>query len=64
MKNTYTEVNLEDILTDMVSYVYANTTQEERINYIKELAQTGLFHDAIGKVVVIKNNKIIVEDEY
>lgn len=64
MKKTYREVNLEDILTDMVMYVNVITNQEERMNYLKELAQTGLFHNAIGKVVGIKDSEINVVEEY
>ena len=37
---------------------------EERNNYLQELARTGLWHNAIGKVVNNDNESISVLTEY
>lgn len=64
MKVTYTDDCLYDILVDMVSYVQSCQEPTERMAYLKEIAQTGLFHDAIGKVVEINENEVVVVEEY
>ena len=55
--------SLEVILEEMLSYVQSLTI-EERTNYFKEITQSGLFHDAIGKVVEIKENEVVVVEQY
>ena len=44
--------NLADILREMAAYVDSNGPEEE---YFKEIIQTGLYHDAIGKSVDYTN---------
>lgn len=64
MKITYTDDCLVDILVDMVSYVQSCQEPTERMAYLKEIAQTGLFHDAIGKVIEVTEKEIVVTIEY
>lgn len=63
MKKKYSVGSLEVILEEMASYVQSLTI-EEKTNYFKEIIQSGLFHDAIGKVVEIKENEVVVVEEY
>lgn len=63
MKYTYSVDILEVILEEMASYVQS-LTMEEKTNYFKEITQSGLFHDAIGKIVEIKESEVVVVDEY
>ena len=58
----YKAEDLELILETMASYI-APLSNEEKTNYLIELADTGLFHDAIGKVIE-KNESIITINEY
>lgn len=55
--------NLEQILETTLSYL-SSCTIEEKYNYLREFAQTGLFHDAIGKLVMIDADSITIETEY
>lgn len=64
MKVTYTEDCLVDILVDMVSYVQSCQEPTERMAYLKEIAQTGLFHDAIGKMIDVTDTEVVVTIEY
>lgn len=63
MKKKYSVGSLEVILEEMASYVQSLTI-EETTNYFKEIIQSGLFHDAIGKVVEINENEVVVVEEY
>lgn len=63
MKKKYSVGSLEVILGEMASYVQSLTI-EETTNYFKEIIQSGLFHDAIGKVVEINENEVVVVEEY
>lgn len=63
MEKKYDESHLVEVLVKMVGYAM-NCSNEEKHSYLKDLANTGLFHDAIGKVVEIANDKVIVTEEY
>ena len=63
MKKKYSVGSLDVILEEMASYVQSLTI-EETTNYFKEITQSGLFHDAIGKVVELKENEVVVVEEY
>ena len=63
MKKIYSVGSLEVILEEMANYI-KSLTIEEKTNYFKEIIQSGLFHDGIGKVVEIKENEVVVVEEY
>ena len=63
MKKKYDESHLIELLVKMVGYAMDCTSEEKR-SYLKDLANTGLFHDAIGKVLEITNDKVLVTEEY
>ena len=62
------------ILSDIQSYIEQTSDENERIQYTNELNETknnwdsliesGIFHDAIGKVVNKKSNEVEVAIEY
>lgn len=60
---TYTEQDLPSILIEMASYIQ-DCDEEQKLGYLKELSQSGLFHDAIGKVERISEIDIQVVEEY
>lgn len=60
---TYTEDDLVKILADMLGYAM-NCNKEERWAYLKELSSCGLFHDAIGKVLDVTEDKVEITEEY
>lgn len=55
--------DIEFTLEDIKSYLLS-CTDTERKAYTQELAQTGIFHDAIGKVIDVQDNGIVVLTEY
>ncbi len=63
MEKIYTDDCLIDILNEMISYAQECHAQE-RMDYLRELAQVGLFHNAIGKVTEINDTEIKVITEY
>lgn len=63
MKKKYDESHLIEVLVKMVGYAMDCSNEEKRI-YLKDLANTGLFHDAIGKVLEIKDGNVLVTEEY
>lgn len=54
---------LEQVLETTLSYL-TSCSQEEKYSYLREFAQTGLFHDAIGKLVTIDADCVTIETEY
>ena len=64
MRQTIIKEELYFVLQEMAEYV-KNCEDCENANYLVELSATGLFHDAMSKVVeVTENNEVIVETEY
>ena len=57
------QCDLEDLLDTMKSYLQS-CDKEERNRYFHELSNLGLFHDAIGKVVMKDEDIIYVAVEY
>lgn len=55
--------DLADIVGEVISYL-EDTDDSSLEGYFEELTRTGLFHDAIGKVVGRTNNSVMVENEY
>ena len=60
---TRTSEDLVGILKEMISYL-DNIDEQDISAYAKDIANCGLFHDAIGKVKSIHTDKIIVLTEY
>ena len=70
----YTSNDMDLILSDIQSYIEQTSDENERIQYTNELNETknnwdtliesGIFHDAIGKVVNKKSNEVEVAIEY
>lgn len=60
---TYAPNDLGAILTEMQSYIQS-ADQESIIAYFVEIANTGLFHDAVGKIVQVRGFSIDVTTEY
>ena len=70
----YTSNDMDLILSDIQSYIEQTSDENERIQYTNELnetkdnwdslVETGVFHDAIGKVVNKKSNEVEVAIEY
>lgn len=64
----------ETIIADILSYIEQTEDSNERNQYTNELnetkdnwdslIETGIFHDAIGKVVNKKSNEVEVAIEY
>lgn len=64
----------ETIIAEILSYIEQTSDENERIQYTKELNDTkdnwdsliesGIFHDAIGKVINKKSNEVEVAIEY
>lgn len=60
-KTTYTDNNMKEVLADIESYIEQTEDTNEREEYNRELEEvkgewsklvdSGVFHDAIGKVV-------------
>lgn len=63
MEKEYDESHLIDVLVKMVGYAM-DCSNEEKRSYLRDLANTGLFHDAIGKVLEITNDKVLVTEDY
>lgn len=59
----YKAKDLKDILIIMQSYI-ESANNEDKNAYLQELSMTGIFHDAIGKVVDKTTSDIIVNTEY
>ena len=70
----YTSNDMDSILSDIQSYIEQTSDENEKIQYTNELnetknnwdslIETGVFHDAIGKVVNKKSNEVEVAVEY
>ena len=70
----YTSNDVDLILSDIQSYIEQTSDENEKIQYTNELneaknnwdslIETGVFHDAIGKVVNKKSNEVEVAIEY
>ena len=64
----------ETIIADILSYIEQTEDRNERNQYTNELnetkdnwdslIETGIFHDAIGKVINKKSNEVEVAIEY
>lgn len=63
MEKKYDESHLIEVLVKMVGYAM-NCSNGEKRSYLKDLANTGLFHDAIGKVLEMKDGNVLVTEEY
>ena len=57
------ETKLTSILKSMTTYL-ESLDAEDKVDYLHELATTGLFHDAVGKVLATERNKIKITIEY
>lgn len=68
MVTIYNVENLGDILIEMGEYLQENQNQGYEIEfsgYIFDLlTNTGLFHDACGKVIEKDNDKVVVSTDY
>ena len=63
MEKKYDESHLIEVLVKMVEYAM-DCSNEEKRSYLKNLENTGLFQDAIGKVLEITNDKVLVTEDY
>lgn len=63
MKRVITCDDLADIVCEVVSYL-EDTDESSLEGYFNEITSTGLFHDAIGKVIERKGLSVTVETEY
>ena len=79
MKTFYTELDKVNLLIEIEEYIEQCPSEEEKKDYRKELyevkdgdfltlCESGVFHDAIGKVVNVRENwgkmEVEVETEY
>lgn len=78
MRIFYTELDYTDILVEIEEYIEQCPSEEEKKEYRKELhevkedflalCESGVFHDAMGKVVNVRENRggmeVEVETEY
>ncbi len=63
MDKSIKSTDLIQILRDCISYL-SDCSEIDKEQYLKEFAKTGLFHDAIGNVIEIKDDIILIEEEY
>jgi len=61
---TYNSNQLAEILKEMASYVENLEEPCEEQYYFEHVIQSGLFHDAIGKIVDQKEGGVTVTTEY
>lgn len=64
MSRTITKRELADILRECASYVESDENYTSNLYYFAEITNSGLFHDAIGKVIKRETNKVIVTTDY
>lgn len=55
--------DLSEILTEMASYI-ESTDESSLMDYFNEIIKTGVFHDAIGKVVYREEDSVTTINEY
>lgn len=60
----YTTKNLPTILRMMADYCEECESENESTEYFNEIAKTGLFHDAIGKITEVKDGVVSVTEDY
>jgi hypothetical protein len=63
MKRVINCDDLADIVCEVVSYL-EDTDESSLEGYFNEITNTGLFHDAIGKVIERRGLSVTVETEY
>lgn len=63
MKKTYTPNDLKKILEVCISYIQ-NTDEESKRDYFLDIVNTGLFVDAVGKVVRCNPREVEITTEY
>lgn len=64
MSRTITKKELADILRECASYVESDDNYTTNHYYFAEITNTGLFHDAVGKVIEREIDKVIVSTDY
>ena len=60
---TYNIEDLSFVLRVMASYL-DGCTESETQGYFQEIVNTGLFHDAMGKVVSQSESEVVVTTDY
>ena len=60
-RNVITSKDLAVILRECADYVESTENTDD---YLMEFAKTGLFHDAIGKVIQTTFGKIVITTDY
>lgn len=64
-ERTYTISNLSNILRDMADYVDDDCADlDELKEYFSEIVNTGLFHDAEGKIIEQTDTSVTITTEY
>lgn len=63
MKKTYTPNDLKEILEVCISYIQ-NTDEDSKRDYFLDIVGTGLFADAVGKVVRCNPREVETTTEY
>lgn len=56
--------NLIDVLKEIISYLENDDNHADFSTYLQQLANTSLFHDAIGKVVEMTDGNVLVAEEF
>ena len=64
MEKKITKENLAEVLEEMAAYVESEGIDEFTEGYFEEITKTGLFHDAVGKIVARENGSVTVVTEY
>lgn len=64
MSKTLTKNDLANILRECASYVESEDNYTCNQFYFDEITNTGLFHDAIGKVIERDIKKVIIVTDY
>lgn len=64
MTKIYTYQDIDEILTACLSYLQGETDEQTKIGYFLELVNTGLFEDAMGKILQRGTFAVEVTDNY
>ena len=64
MTKIYTYQDIDEILTACLSYLQGETDEQTKIGYFLELVNTGLFEDAVGKVLQRGTFAVEVTENY
>ena len=59
-----TAQELAEVLREMAVYVEWSDNEEDYKNYYEEIYGTGLFRDAIGKIIEEGNEEVTITTEY